>query len=87
MSRLSQRVETLERQTAQRRGWSRCPTCREWPSRHILTTEINADDIVIRQDRLEGPSTCTTCGWTATIHAIEIVEVRNWDTVGRHGRI
>ena len=85
MTSLSQRIAALERQTAQRRGQSRCATCREWPSKHILITEINADGIVTRQDRLEGPSTCAACGWSATIYAVKIVEVENWERVGRHG--
>jgi hypothetical protein len=86
MSRLSQRVEALERQTAQRRGQARCATCREWPASHVLITEIDADGIVIRHDNLEGPSSCPVCGWSATIHQVKIVEVRDWNSIGRHGR-
>jgi hypothetical protein len=86
MSRLSQRVAALERQTAQRRGFARCATCRDWPSSHVLITEIDADGIVTRHDDLEGPSRCPVCGWGATIHRVEIVEVRDWNAIGRHGR-
>ena len=86
MSRLSERIAALERETAQQAWQRRCSTCRDWPASHILITEIDADGNVARCDTLEGPSTCPACGWGATIHAVGIVEVRDWESVGRHGR-
>jgi hypothetical protein len=86
MSRLSQRIAALERQTAQHRGEARCDNCRERPSSHVLITEIDADGVVTRRDTLEGPSSCPACGWGATIHQVKIVEVRDWNAIGRHGR-
>jgi hypothetical protein len=51
-----------------------------------LITEIDADGIATRHDDLEGPSSCPVCGWGATIHRDKIVEVRDWNAIGRHGR-
>jgi hypothetical protein len=87
MSRLSQRIAALERQTAQRRGEARCATCREWPSQRMIVNEINADGVETRHDELEEPVGCPRCGWSPTVHAVTLIEVRDWETVGRHGRI
>jgi hypothetical protein len=83
---LAERLARLERQTAQQTRQQRCSTCRDWPTSCILITEVNADGIVTRQDKLEGQSTCPACGWGATIHTVEIEEVRDWNSIGRHGR-
>ena len=85
MRTLKLRLAQLEQAHATQLRRTRCAHCHDWPSGHLLITEINADGIVTRQDRLERPSTCPACGWAATIHAVEIVEVKDWDRVRRHG--
>jgi hypothetical protein len=87
MSRLSQRIESLERQTAQRHGQARCATCREWPAIRTTLIEISADGVEIRRDAPEEAVACPRCGWSPTMHTVTLVEVRDWETVGRHGRI
>jgi hypothetical protein len=86
MRTLKHRLAQLEQAHAIQLRRTRCSHCRDWPSSHLLITEINADGVVTRQDGLERPSTCPVCGWAATIHAVEIVEVRDWNAIGRHGR-
>jgi hypothetical protein len=87
MSRLSQRVAALERQTAQRRSQRRCANCREWPATRVVEIDINADGIETRHDALEEPVECPRCGWSPTVYEVTVVEVRDWDSIGKHGRI
>ena len=86
MSALAERLARLERQAGRRQGQQRCSACITRPSRHVVITATNADGIVTRQDELESPVVCRQCGWAAAIHTVEIVEVRDWESVGRHGR-
>ena len=85
MRTLKHRLVRLEQAHATQLRRTRCADCRDWPSSHLLITEIDADGSVTRRDRLEAPSTCPACGWGATIHAVEVVEVKDWDRVRRHG--
>ena len=86
MRTLKHRLARLEQAHATQLRRTRCAHCRDWPSRHVLITEIDADGIATRHDDLEGPSSCPVCGWGATIHSVKIVEVRDWNAIGRHGR-
>ncbi|HZN68329.1 MAG TPA: hypothetical protein VFB66_23790 [Tepidisphaeraceae bacterium] len=86
MSRLGRRIAALERLTAQRRRPSRCPTCRDWPARHILIKDIAWDGTVKRDDVLAQPEACPVCGWRPGIVRVEIEEVKDWGSIGRHGR-
>ena len=86
MSALAGRLARLERQAGRRLSQRRCSACITWPSRPVVITEIDADGGVTRQDELESPVACLQCGWAPVVHMVEIVEVRDWDRVGRHGR-
>ena len=86
MSALAERLARLERQAGRRLGQRRCSACITWPSRHVVITEIDADGVVTRQDELESPVACPQCGWAPVVHTVEIVEIRNWESVGKHGR-
>jgi hypothetical protein len=86
VSALAARLARLERQAGRRLRQRRCSACITRPSRHVVITEIDADGGVTRQDELDTPVACLQCGWAAAVHMVEIVEVRDWDGVGRHGR-
>ena len=86
MSGLGRRIAALERLTAQRRGQDRCATCREWPAKHVLVTEVAWDGTVERDDVLDQPEECPACGWRPGIVRVEIEEVKDWGSIGRHGR-
>ena len=87
MSRLTTRIAALERQAGRRRGQARCPNCREWPSNRWVVTEINVDGVENRHGELEEPVECPDCGWSPTVYEVSLIEIRDWDTIGKHGRI
>jgi hypothetical protein len=86
VSALAERLARLERQARRRLRLRRCSGCITWPSRHVLITELDADGGVTRQDERAAPVACLQCGWVPAVHLVEIVEVRNWEGVGQHGR-
>ena len=86
MSALAERLARLERQAGRRLGQRRCLACVTWPSRHLVITEIDSDGVMARQGEPGSPVQCRQCGWAAVVHMVEIVEVRDWESVGRHGR-
>jgi hypothetical protein len=86
VSALAERLARLERQAGRRLSQRRCSACITWPSRHVLIAEIDADGGVTRQDELASPVECPQCGWAAAVHVVEVVEVRDWESVGKHGR-
>ena len=86
MSGLAERLARLERQAGRRLSPRRCSACITWSSRHVIITEIDADGGVTRQDERHTPVECLRCGWAPAVHTVEIVEVRDWESVGRHGR-
>jgi hypothetical protein len=83
---LAERLARLERQAGRRLSQRRCSTCSTWPSSHVLITEIDADGGVTRQDELESPAECLQCGWVPVVHTVEILVVRDWERIGKHGR-
>jgi hypothetical protein len=83
---LAERLARLERQAGRRLCQRRCSTCITRPSSHVVITAIDADGVVTRQDELESPVECPQCGWAPVVHLVEVMEVRDWESVGRHGR-
>jgi hypothetical protein len=52
----------------------------------VLITELACDGSVTRQDTLEEPTECPGCRWSPRLYLVEIEEIADWESVGRHGR-
>jgi DNA-directed RNA polymerase subunit RPC12/RpoP len=80
MSRLGTRLARLEKVHSVRLEGARCPLCRSWPKARILY--IDGDGHRTWQTP-DVPEACPHCGWRPIV--VEVVEVKDWESVGRHG--
>ena len=78
MSNLKDRVDRLERESAERLKGVRCADCRDWPPARIL--EIDTDGNQSWAAPIV-PASCPQCGWTPV--EVTIREVSDWDQVAR----
>ena len=79
MSKLASRLDRLERQQA-KQGQRRCANCRSWNRTHVLNIDVDGNE---SWEDPDAPDRCTRCGWVSMV--IRVIEVRDWERVGKHG--
>jgi hypothetical protein len=80
MSRLRSRVDRLVRHYASRQQGARCSLCRPWPNARILEVDVNGTETWADPSI---PERCPTCGWCPIV--VQVIEVMDWRSVGKHG--
>lgn len=80
MSVLTKRIDRLTQRLSSRQQGARCSLCRVWPNARILNVDVNG---IETWSDPSIPERCSACGWCPIV--VEVVEVEDWRSVGKHG--